>query len=119
VSIGEPPTWTTFFDELDTPEPVRVAIRRAIERIGEADESFARRIPFEPTGVVSAVDQAYRRSEAVRAPWSPVFRSYFVESVAALALTRDASQQPGLTDEDVDRLLGDAASILDPLCAPA
>ncbi|GAB3578227.1 hypothetical protein GCM10027406_14070 [Leifsonia lichenia] len=130
MSIGEPPIWTTYFDEVELPEPVRVAIGRAAERIGEVDvnrpdgqatafEPFDVSAPVDPLDVIRPVEFAFRLQGEEDRQWSPVFRSYFVESVAALALTRARSGLPPLASEDVVTLLRDGLKVFEPFCAPA
>ena len=108
-----------FLMRPDPPGPVRIAIVRAIDRIIEADESILQKFPSDPLGVVGTVEYAYNRAEDRRGYSSPLFRSYFVESIAALAITRDAFDQGVLGDTEVNDLLGGALHLLDPLCAPA
>jgi hypothetical protein len=97
-----------------------VALARAASRIAEAGGRYLPGLAFADPDVVATVDFAVRISAALEpSPWTPLFRSYFAESIAALAITRAVSGTPPLDEEQVADLLRSALDVLTPVCSPA
>jgi hypothetical protein len=97
-----------------------VAIARAAARIAEVGGSYLPGLAFADPDVVRTVDFDVRISAVLEpSPWAPLFRSYFLESIAALAITRAVSDAPPLDEERVADLLRGALDVLTPVCSPA
>ncbi|HKT55631.1 MAG TPA: hypothetical protein VJR25_02565 [Microbacterium sp.] len=101
MSIMDPPWRTGVNGAAAASGPEGDAIARAVTRLSDAGARDTREIAGSPA-VVHAVRWAFEMAEDLNTdPLGRAFQSYFLETVAGLAITRVASGMEPLTEEQV------------------
>lgn len=119
MNIIDPPWRTGAAEEMGASDPAGDAIAHAVARLHDAGAVNVAEIAARAPEVARTVGRALTvTNDLATDPLRRAFRSFFLEGIAGLAITRVTLEMPPLTDEEVVLLHSRLCDAFQPITEP-